>query len=127
MPALTRRVFLLLTGATLPMSAVAAPQSKRRTKDELQQQLKSAIVETARSSHVELTDSGETVVNNWTRRGADRLVDQQSDANVARATANARVCGQMIGETAASTSDRKATGALILGIFQKICPLYPFC
>jgi hypothetical protein len=127
MTAVTRRLFLMLTAAAVPLRIVAAPQSKRRTKDELQQQLKSTIIDAARNSHVELADSGQTVVNNWTRKGADRLLDEQSDANVARATTNARLCGQMIGEAGAAAPDRKATGALILGVFQKICPLYPFC
>jgi hypothetical protein len=127
MTAVTRRLFLMLTAAAVPLPLGAAPQSKRRSKDELQQQLKSAIVEAARNSHVELAGSGQTVINNWTRKGADRLLDEQSDANVARATANARLCGQTIGEAAAAAPDRKATGALILGVFQKICPLYPFC
>lgn len=120
----TRRAFLLLVCAA---PCRLAAQRQRLTKDQLQQQLKSAIFEPVRASKIDVAGSGQTVVNNWVRRGADRLVDEQSDGNIGSALANARRCGEAIAQTASAASDRKATGALILGVFQKLCPIYPFC
>jgi len=121
----TRRTFLFMVVCAVPGRLAA--QRQRLTKDQLQQQLKTAILEPVRASKIDVASSGDTIVNNWVRKGADRLVDEQSEGNLGSALANAQRCGEAIVQTAGATPDRKATGALILGVFQKLCPIYPFC
>ena len=110
------------------MTIAAAPQRRRRlTKEELQQELKASILESIRNSHVEIAESGLSTVDNWARKGADRLVNDQSDASFQLAGTNAEKCGKAIGEAARATPERTATRDLILAVFNKICPIYPFC
>lgn len=110
------------------MTIAAAPQRRRRlTKEELQQELKASILESIRKSHVEVAESGLSTVDNWARKGADRLATDQSDASFQLAGTNAERCGKAIGEAARATPDRTATRDLILAVFNKICPIYPFC
>ncbi len=116
----SRRAFLLT-------AFVAVPQRRRLTKTELQQQLKAAILEAVRDSNAEIAEAGLATIDNWSKRGADRLVTDQSEPSLKLAAANAQRCGKAIGDAARATPDHTATRDVILAVFGRLCPIYPFC